>query len=102
MAKQSQQPRGAYDEQAVAFIVAIEKHLQSLAAPLDQRMRRTKVLCSAFEMQVEHDSPPPSPEVLDHLRGALLAQAHLINGNVAWLEQQLTDLRRHLDARPDH
>lgn len=98
MAKQPQ-PRGIYDEQAVAFIVAIEEHLQSLAAPLDQRMRRTKVLCSALEIQVEHDSPPPSSEVLGHLRAALLAQAHLLNADVDWIEQRLEDLRRHLERR---
>ncbi len=101
MVNQQHQPRSAYDERAVAFLVAIEQHLKSFAPSLDQRMRRTKVLCSALEIQVEHASPPPSPEVLDHLQRALLAQAHLINANVAWIAQQLTDLRRHLDARPN-
>ena len=88
-----------YDERAVGFVVAIHEHLQSLGPPLDEQMRRARILCSALELQVEHGSPPPSIEVLDHLERALLTQAQLLNADVAWLTQQLKDLRNHLAAR---
>lgn len=88
-----------HDELAVSIVVEIDDYLARLAAPLDQRTRRSRMIRSAIEGQVEYYEPPPDAEVLRLLAGALVKQASALDADTAWLNQKLDQLQKHISQR---